>query len=178
MPWKECSDGVLDIDTSPPSALSVLPSVIERSKRTIIAHGNLDFILLANGTLMTIQNMTWNGKQGFEKKPKQDFYVPYHRELNQGTLAASGVMGVTHTERGLTWVEVFMSGHMVPQYQPSAAYRQLEFLLGRIDSLTEISPFTTQPNVNQQTGLKKQGVVGRTNGTMDTRHLFRMLQGE
>lgn len=33
---------------------------------------------------------------------------------------------------------------MVPQYAPSAAYRQLEFLLGRIDSLGERSDFTTQ----------------------------------
>lgn len=58
-------------------------------------------------------------------------------------------MGITHTERGLTWVEVFMSGHMVPQYQPSAAYRQMEFLLGRIKSLNEVSAFTTQPGVPQ-----------------------------
>jgi carboxypeptidase D len=160
-PWAECSDVALSSgDSSPPSALSVLPSVIERSKRTIIAHGNLDFILLLNGTLMSIQNMTWNGKQGFQKKPKQDLYVPYHRELNQGTLAASGIMGVTHTERGLTWNEIFLSGHMVPQYQPSVAYRQMEFLLGRIDSLVEISPFTTQPDVNQQTGVKKDRNFG------------------
>jgi carboxypeptidase D len=175
--WKECSDGVLDVDTSPPSALSVLPSVIERSKRTIISHGSLDFILLANGTLMTIQNMTWNGKQGFQQQPRQDFYVPYHKELNQGTLAGSGVMGVTHTERGLTWVEVFLSGHMVPQYQPSVAYRQLEYLLGRIDSLTAITPFTTQPEVNQQTGAKREGLVGPANRTMGSRQLFGKWRG-
>jgi carboxypeptidase D len=33
---------------------------------------------------------------------------------------------------------------MIPQYQPSAAYRQLEFLLDRIDNLGERSDFTTQ----------------------------------
>jgi carboxypeptidase D len=33
---------------------------------------------------------------------------------------------------------------MVPQYAPTAAYRQLEFLLGRIESLGERSDFTTQ----------------------------------
>jgi len=134
-PWTECGDVALEKDTSLPSGLTVLPSVIERSKRTIIAHGNLDYILLKEGSLLTIQNMTWNGKQGFQKEPKADFYVPYHRELAAGSIAGSGNLGVTHTERGLTWVEVFMSGHMVPQYQPSAAYRQLEFLLGRIGSL-------------------------------------------
>jgi carboxypeptidase D len=34
---------------------------------------------------------------------------------------------------------------MVPQYQPSSAYRQLEFLLGRIESLSSEVPFTTLP---------------------------------
>jgi len=32
----------------------------------------------------------------------------------------------------------------IPQYQPSAAYRQVEFMLGRIESLGERSDFTTQ----------------------------------
>lgn len=47
------------------------------------------------------------------------------------------------TERGLTFVNVEMAGHMIPQYVPGAAYRQLEFLLGRIDSLSLIGDFTT-----------------------------------
>ncbi|KAJ5217758.1 uncharacterized protein N7469_011383 [Penicillium citrinum] len=53
-----------------------------------------------------------------------------------------GVMGRTRTERGLTFVEVALCGHMVPQYQPSAAFRHLEFLLGRVDSLESQEPFT------------------------------------
>lgn len=141
--WEECSNGVLDTDTSTPSGLSVLPKVVERAKRTIIAHGELDYIFMANGTLLMIQNMTWHGKQGFQQAPSADFFVPYHDEVSPSTMAASGVMGTTHTERGLTWVETRLSGHMVPQYQPSAAYRQLEFLLGRIDSLTQQGSFTT-----------------------------------
>lgn len=32
----------------------------------------------------------------------------------------------------------------IPQYVPGAGYRHLEFLLGRISSLTEVSDFTTQ----------------------------------
>ncbi|KAF2091896.1 alpha/beta-hydrolase [Saccharata proteae CBS 121410] len=142
--WSECADGVLLIDTSKPSGLSVLPGVIERSKRTVIGHGLLDYILIANGTRLMIQNMTWNGAQGFQEEPSDPFFVPYHADVSDATLAASGYMGTTHTERGLTYVEVALSGHMIPQYQPSASYRHLEFLLGRIDSLTEQSDFTTQ----------------------------------
>lgn len=49
--WKECSD--INVfphgDASIPSALSVLPNVIEKSNRTVIVHGLADFILIAEG---------------------------------------------------------------------------------------------------------------------------------
>jgi carboxypeptidase D len=156
-PWAECQDPVYggnDTDSSPPSGLSVLPGVIERSKRTVIGHGALDFVLISNGTLLMIQNMTWNGAQGFQSKPSDPFYVPYHDEPSLSTLAGSGVFGTTHTERGLTWVSVDLSGHMIPQYAPSASYRHLEFLLGRVDSLSSTEPFTTDyvPQGNQTLG--------------------------
>lgn len=142
--WEECSPGVLDTDTSPPSGLSVLPRVIEKNNKTIIGHGMLDMILLMNGTVMMINNMTWNGAQGFSTPPSEwhDFYVPYHSELNLGSTAGAGVFGSWWEERGLTFCTVDLSGHMIPQYQPSSAYRQLEYLLGRIDNLSDRSDFT------------------------------------
>lgn len=146
--WNECS--TIDVfvngtDTSTPTGLSVLPGVIERTERTVLGHGILDFVLLYNGTLIAIQNMTWNGAQGFQEGPEtwDDFYVPYHDMGALGTLAGAGNMGKTHTERGLTLVTVELSGHMIPQYAPSASYRHVEFLLGRIDSLNATTPFTT-----------------------------------
>lgn len=49
--WTECSN--VNVfprgDASPPSALSVLPNVIEKSVRTVIVHGLADFILIAEG---------------------------------------------------------------------------------------------------------------------------------
>ncbi|KAI9649459.1 hypothetical protein NHQ30_002035 [Ciborinia camelliae] len=155
MDWSSCSANPVFVngtDTSFQSALTVLPSVIERSKRTVIGHGALDMVLIANGTLLGIQNMTWNGAQGFQTKPSDPFYVPYHNELSASSTAASGVLGTTHTERNLTFVYVNLSGHMIPQYAPSASYRTLEYLLGRIDSLTSTVPFTTQPDVEQSNG--------------------------
>lgn len=145
--WVQCTENpvfVNQTDDSDPSGLSVLPTVIEGLKRTIIGHGKLDYVLIANGTLLMIQNMTWNGAQGFQKKPSSEFYVPLYEGMTVSTSAGTGVLGTTHTERGLTWVEVNQSGHMVPQNAPSAAYRQVEFMLGRIKSLTEKGSFTTQ----------------------------------
>ena len=142
-------------DGSVPSGLGPLPSVIERTNNTIISHGLLDFLLFSNGTLATIQNMTFNGHQGFQKAPSDNFFVPYHpdlQELGYGSATApftqdagAGYLGLTHTERGLTWVTVNTAGHEIPQYAPGAAYRQLEFLLGRINSLTQMGDFTTLP---------------------------------
>lgn len=85
---------MLDTDTSPPSGLSVLPRVIERNKRTVIAHAKLDMVLIMNGTIMMIQNMTFNGAQGFSKGPSEwkDFYVPYHDELALGSIAGAGML--------------------------------------------------------------------------------------
>jgi carboxypeptidase D len=60
--WTECSDGSVFAgragDQSLPPALSVLPSVIERSERSVILHGLADFILIAEGTRIVLQNMT------------------------------------------------------------------------------------------------------------------------
>ena len=57
VPWQECAavDVFPEGDASRPTALSVLPSVIERSNRTVIIHGLADFILIAEGTRIVIQ---------------------------------------------------------------------------------------------------------------------------
>ena len=135
--------------------------MIERTNNVIVASGNLDYLLLTNATLITLNNMTWNGAQGFQQSPipGNPFFVPYNPQIGfvinetetqpipatpVGLVAGGGVMGTTYTERGLTWVTVALAGHEIPQYAPSAAYRQLEFLLGRITNLTQMGDFTTQ----------------------------------
>jgi carboxypeptidase D len=107
--WAVCTDNdvfVKGTDQSPPPVYSVLPSVIEKSQRTIIVNGQHDFRIIAEGTRIAIQNMSWQGIQGFEVEPTARFIVP-----------GQGDLGFVHTERGLTYVEVALSGHMVPQFQ-------------------------------------------------------------
>ncbi|KAJ3339382.1 hypothetical protein HDU93_008290 [Gonapodya sp. JEL0774] len=151
--WLECSGGVLTTDKSVPSIIKVLPNVIDKTKNVIISSGALDMIVMTNGSLLAIQNMTWGGKLGFQSKPVAPFFVPYHNEdPSLATVAASGVFGTTHTERGLTWDSIDLSGHMVPQYAPTAAFREVEFLLGRVKNVSSTEPFTTDPTVPQPTG--------------------------
>ncbi|KAI9798834.1 MAG: hypothetical protein M1825_004957 [Sarcosagium campestre] len=143
--WTQCSDEnvfVFGVDLSLPPVDSILPSVIERSNRTIVAHGSLDFLLIANGSLLAIQNMTWNGSRGFQSPPSAPFIVPEHANPTVDTVAGYGTLGVTTTERGLTWLQASLAGHRFGVNAPSAAYRALEFLLGRIDSLSDDKPFS------------------------------------
>ncbi|KUI54170.1 Carboxypeptidase cpdS [Cytospora mali] len=156
-----CGDPTLGLDSSEASSFTVLAGVVERTNNVIVGNGNLDFLIISNGTLATLNNMTWNGAQGFSSSPFKDkFFVPYNPTIGPamaetlyqsdipavpvGYVAGGGYYGTTHTERGLTFVTVDLAGHEIPQYVPGAAYRQLEFLLGRIDSLTELGDFTTQ----------------------------------
>ncbi|KAG6805848.1 hypothetical protein H0H87_003572 [Tephrocybe sp. NHM501043] len=46
--------------------------------------------------------MTWNGQQGFQKPIADNSFI----------VDGVGSFGSAHTERGLTYVEVELSGHM------------------------------------------------------------------
>ncbi|GJJ06140.1 hypothetical protein Clacol_000329 [Clathrus columnatus] len=94
-----------------------LPNVIEKSERTIILHGLADFILVAEGTRIAIQNMTWNGTQGFQTPIQNETFI----------LKDMGVLGNAHTERGLTYVEFYYSGHMTPRKD----FLELKKMLGQ-----------------------------------------------
>jgi carboxypeptidase D len=152
--WVICSEQpvfVNDTDLSLPSGLTggPLQRVIEKTNNVIVGHGALDMVLILNGSLLILQNLTWNGAQGFSQPPVQPFYVPYAADAVAGSIAGAGIFGGWVTERGLTFCSVDMSGHEIPEYQPSAAYRHVEFLLGRIANLSEVSGFTTQPKYPQ-----------------------------
>ncbi|KAG5350635.1 hypothetical protein C0989_009995 [Termitomyces sp. Mn162] len=98
--WSTCSSRSVYInaatggpgnDQSIPSTLSVLPNVIEKSVRTVIVHGLADFILIAEGTRIAIQNMTWGGAQGFQSPIESENFL----------IKDMGVYGNMHIERGL-----------------------------------------------------------------------------
>ncbi|OWZ61190.1 hypothetical protein AYX15_06581 [Cryptococcus neoformans] len=139
----------------------VLPKVIEATNRVLVSNGDLgkfycsnkphillnfvlDMVIITNGTLLAIQNMTWNGKLGFQSAPSEYIFIdiddtewPSVFDSNgfDGYPGTQGVMGIQHYERGLMWAETFQSGHMQPQYQPRSTYRHLQWLLGHINKL-------------------------------------------
>ncbi|KAK1240536.1 hypothetical protein MKX07_004564 [Trichoderma sp. CBMAI-0711] len=151
--WNLCNNNVFNTtdghDTSPPSGLKQLPYVIDKTQNVILAQGSLDWILVTEGVLLGIQNMTWGGEMGFQSQPQDPFYVPlygfYPYDVGywgHNLPSGSGVQGTVHTERGLTLVAMQLAGHEGPQYLGAAAFRQLEKLLGRVQALNGTEPFT------------------------------------
>jgi len=126
MTWTECSEGNVfpNGDASLPPALSVLPGVIAKNNRTVILHGLADFVLIAEGTRLVLQNMTWGGVQGFQVSPKNDSFI----------VDGMGAMGTVQSERSLTYYEVSLSGHMIPQFSPKAAFQSMQYLMGFRDT--------------------------------------------
>ncbi|KDQ50292.1 hypothetical protein JAAARDRAFT_42181 [Jaapia argillacea MUCL 33604] len=79
--------------------------------------GNDDDLAAHRGTEV---NTTFGGIQGFTRKPSTPWYK------DDGTLA-----GIVHRERNLTYALFIGARHLVPEWQPQAAYVFLrEFILG------------------------------------------------
>ncbi|KAG2126279.1 Alpha/Beta hydrolase protein [Suillus clintonianus] len=124
--WMDCTN--INVfpngDSSLPPAFTVLPSVIEKSQRSVIVHGLADFILIADGARIAIQNMTWGGLQGFQTPIAKDSFI----------VDGVGAFGTMHSERKLTYYEVVLSGHMVPQFAPVASFQIMQYLMGFRDT--------------------------------------------
>lgn len=149
-----------------PGSQPAIPNVIDRTQNVILGHGIQDFVLISDGTLLSIQNMTWGGKLGFESRPSAPLYIPYHANDDFTTLAGAGVMGTAHEERGLTYIAVAPAGHFLAMDAPAVAFRSMEVLLGRVAGFQSLEPFTTdasrtaQPNVDMGNGTVLIGAGG------------------
>ncbi|PNY29751.1 Carboxypeptidase [Tolypocladium capitatum] len=170
--WTECANNVFNSsqgDQSAPPGKYELPNVIDKTNNVILAHGGMDFVLPLNGVLLGIQNMTWGGELGFQTAPSDPFYVPLYGFDPQGQApfyaanlpSGSGVSGTTHSERGLTLVVTQLAGHEGPEYAPGSSFRHLEKLIGRVQSLSDKTPFTLPQlrNITQVNGLLGSGTV-------------------
>ncbi|KAG1741356.1 Alpha/Beta hydrolase protein [Suillus lakei] len=119
--WVECSN--INVfpngDSSLPSAFTVLPNVIEKNQRTVILHGLADFNLIAEG-----YDFVWSGLQGFQTAIAKDSFI----------VDGVGAYGTMHSERGLTYYEVALSGHMLPEFAPVAAFQIMQYLMGFRDT--------------------------------------------
>ena len=75
--------------------------MIEKSKKYILLSSEYDFKLITNGTILALQNLTWNGAQGFAKPPLTPVFDVDKKQR-----------GLAITERGLTFASIKGSGHL------------------------------------------------------------------
>ncbi|KAH8757269.1 carboxypeptidase 4 [Diaporthe sp. PMI_573] len=132
-------------DLAAPASFGSLPAVFDRVPLNLVLNGALDMLIPSVGTLFALQNVTWRGATGFSAEPTQTFIVP-PAAGNASLNGQAGEMGTWGYERGVVFVDVAGAGHELPEYNPSAAFRLLEVLLGRVaveDGLGEGVDWTT-----------------------------------
>lgn len=129
--WSVCAPrpvyAGLGQDLAPAASFDVLPRVFDGVPLNIVANGALDMVIPSIGTLFALQNTTWRGTTGFDAQPNRTFVLP-----DSGSIGSAGEMGTWGYERGVVFVDVAGAGHELPQYNPSAAYRLVEVMLGRV----------------------------------------------
>lgn len=90
--WTRCGQGVFrnrtdgsivlgDPYSPPPASTDLLTRMIEYTGNVIIGSGGLDMLIPTNGTLMILQQITWQGMQGFQLRPDSPVSLRLRRYL-------------------------------------------------------------------------------------------------
>ena len=88
-------------DSSADQIQHALPKMMEKTNRVLVANGALDFEIITSGTLLAIQNITWNGALGFQASPARTLSSPYQIYSIRTSLPsrASAIL----ITRGVSW---------------------------------------------------------------------------
>ncbi|KAK5737558.1 hypothetical protein LTR17_006605 [Elasticomyces elasticus] len=141
--WSECNGGVFLADdgngggpgsggpeaygdTSPDPIQGVLPKVIAATNRVLVANGDLDMEILTNATLLAIQNMTWNGKLGFQKRPSKPIVIDLPDLMYNATFVANGDEGMDEPQGTMGMVLLSAACHFtdIVRFDRCAALRE------------------------------------------------------
>lgn len=120
--WHECSGKVgrnFWARTSRP-AVHLLPGILEEIP-ILLFNGNRDIICNYIGTEAYIDNMKWNGHEGWDDK------TVFNWQFDGSTA------GYVRNSRNLTFVNVFNSSHMVPFDVPFVSRSLIDLATGNYD---------------------------------------------
>lgn len=122
--WQECNGAVsanFGAHKSEPT-IKFLPEVLSEVPITLFS-GDRDLICNHLGTESLIENMSWNGGQGFELS--EGVYAPRRDWTFEGEPA-----GTYQQARNLTYVKFYNSSHMVPFDFPRRTRDMLDRFMG------------------------------------------------
>lgn len=92
----------------------ILPSILNSGSTVVhVYSGENDFLLNHFGTELVLQNMTWNGAQGFTEEPSKVFYSDDARPDDGEKGKDESVAGTWGEERGLSYHFFHGAGHSV-----------------------------------------------------------------
>ncbi|KAI7958838.1 hypothetical protein MJO28_002629, partial [Puccinia striiformis f. sp. tritici] len=139
-PWSFCNQvqNVFPNDDGSGLATDILPDVIQRSKKVVIMHAELDATLPVEGMRLALQNVTWAGKQGFQKPLTTNLIVAGKQSgkyIHAHEVSLCHISMRQQSERGLTFVQVAKSGAMIAHDQGEVALTVLDYLLGNRPAL-------------------------------------------
>ncbi|OJJ87043.1 putative serine carboxypeptidase [Aspergillus glaucus CBS 516.65] len=93
--------------------ISTFPILANGSTAVHVYSGENDFLLNHFGTELVLQNMTWNGAQGFAEEPSKVFYSDDARPDDGKKSEDKSVVGTWGEERGLSYHFFHGAGHSV-----------------------------------------------------------------
>ncbi|EEQ28293.1 putative carboxypeptidase D [Microsporum canis] len=120
-PFEACNRGILATLMAPanrpvPPSYDILPDLLTTHKLPVhIYQGGLDLLINHVGVEVTIQNMTWNGAQGFQESPHSKF----GRQKDKSE-------GMWNEERGLSYHLFFNGGHLLPVDLPKEMFQYVK----------------------------------------------------
>lgn len=120
-----------------PPAYHILPDLLtNKNISTHIYQGENDMLINHLGIELVLQNMTWNGMQGFQKKPETPFggsKPGSGRYCGQSSKVSSDdAAGIWTEERGLTYHLFKEAGHSVPADKPAEMFNYVrDVVVGR-----------------------------------------------
>ncbi|KAI9848190.1 MAG: hypothetical protein M1837_000864 [Sclerophora amabilis] len=119
--FEVCSTTVLETlarEIVVPPTDNILPRILQKMPVHIYS-GTYDFQVNHIGTELAIQNMTWNGAQGFHCKPQTAFVVDNEE------------VGTWGRERQLSYYLFKEAGHSVPHDKPATTFTLMrDYILG------------------------------------------------
>ncbi|KAJ6002675.1 Peptidase S10 serine carboxypeptidase [Penicillium sp. IBT 35674x] len=103
-----------------PPEYAILPSLVTAHNVSLhIYNGEMDMLINHIGAELSIQNMTWRGLQGFQKRPTQRFYA---NDAAPTARSKQKVAGTWASERGVSYHLFEGAGHSVFATKPKEMF--------------------------------------------------------
>lgn len=132
--YQPCNQTLLDslfelsIQPVPPTE-SILPAILTTHRIPVhIYQGKLDMVINHVAVELALQNMTWNGAQGFQRRPDTPFGSRIRLDEHAETEGPwkDRAAGVWRSERGLTYHLFHDAGHGLPRDQPEQMWHYVK----------------------------------------------------